>query len=80
MTKKICPTCHGNGYVTDADPESQQDSHIDCPTCDSQGEISPAVSDPDTLLQDMSKSFPEFWQKFTNKKCSLAWEPRQLPN
>ena len=73
MTNKICPTCYGTRYVADADPESQQDAHIDCPTCDSQGEISPAVSDPDTLLQDMSKSFPQFWQKFTNQSTLGKW-------
>jgi len=29
-----CPTCHGNGYVRQADGEIAQ-----CGTCDSQGEI-----------------------------------------
>ena len=35
--KKICPTCHGNGYIMDSDGE--QSAAIDCPTCDSQGEL-----------------------------------------
>ena len=29
-----CPTCHGNGYVRQAD-----DGIAQCDTCDSQGEI-----------------------------------------
>jgi len=35
--KKICPTCHGDGYIMDSDGE--QSAAIDCPTCDSQGEL-----------------------------------------
>ena len=34
MTCPTCPTCHGNGYVRQADGEIAQ-----CDTCDSQGEI-----------------------------------------
>jgi len=38
-----CPTCHGNGYVRQADGEIAQ-----CDTCDSQGEIKePRESKPD---------------------------------
>ena len=35
--KKICPTCHGDGYIMDSDGE--QSAAIDCPPCDSQGEL-----------------------------------------
>ena len=34
MTCQTCQTCHGNGYVRQADGEIAQ-----CGTCDSQGEI-----------------------------------------
>ena len=40
MTNPICPECHGNGYVPDADYESRQPVYRDCETCDSQGELS----------------------------------------
>jgi len=41
--KKICPTCNGNGYIMDSDGE--QSAAIDCPTCDSQGELSTKETD-----------------------------------
>ena len=72
MTKKICPTCHGNGYLRH-DDNALCPEHRDCDTCDSQGEVYTAVSDPDTLLQDMSKSFPQFWRNFTNQSTLEKW-------
>ena len=44
--KPICPECHGNGYVPDADYESRQPVYRDCEKCDSQGELS--LADKDT--------------------------------
>ena len=73
MKKKICPTCHGNGYVPEADPQTPQTAYVDCGTCDSQCEIHTAVTDHDTVLQDTSKSFPQFWRKFTNQSTLGKW-------
>ena len=37
--KKICPTCDGEGYVRDSDPESQQPVALECFFCDGKGKI-----------------------------------------
>ena len=40
MTKKICPKCHGNGYVREeGDPATGQVAYRDCEYCESQGEV-----------------------------------------
>lgn len=46
MNNPICPECHGNGYVRDADYGSQQRVYRDCEKCDSQGEL--VLADEDT--------------------------------
>lgn len=35
LTREICTTCYGNGYVRNAD----DDSVSDCNVCDNQGEV-----------------------------------------
>ena len=43
MTKKICPRCKGNGYFYVKKevkwPQKQEDIVVQCPQCDSEGEI-----------------------------------------
>ena len=43
MTKQICPRCKGNGYfyvVKEVKwPQKQEDIVVQCPQCDSEGEI-----------------------------------------
>jgi RecJ-like exonuclease len=39
-TKRICPRCHGNGYITVlASVDNPTEQIHQCPQCDSQGEI-----------------------------------------
>ena len=43
MTKQICPRCKGNGYFYVKKevrwPQKQEDIVVQCPQCDSEGEI-----------------------------------------
>jgi len=43
MTKKICPRCKGNGYFYVKKevkwPQKQEDIVVQCPQCESEGEI-----------------------------------------
>ncbi len=40
MEKKICPRCHGNGYIKVKESiENQTETIHQCPQCNSQGEI-----------------------------------------
>ena len=45
MMKRICPECHGNGYVTLAEEEapSRVPRYDQCLKCSSQGEIDEEV-------------------------------------
>ena len=45
-TKKICPRCMGNGYfkVTES-PEFKRDVIVQCPMCNSEGEIDAEKAD-----------------------------------
>ena len=47
---KICPACHGNGYVPDGDGE--RNYYRDCEVCDSQGDI-PKEETTDGFVQEM---------------------------
>ena len=40
MTKTVCPRCHGNGYIKVKESiENPVEIILQCPNCDSQGEI-----------------------------------------
>ena len=40
MTNKICPRCKGNGFFTVKESiDNQVDKVVQCPMCNSQGEI-----------------------------------------
>jgi|TARA_R100001530_G_scaffold20894_1_gene17340 chaperonin cofactor prefoldin len=39
MLKEICPECKGNGFITVPYSLTKEETHAQCPTCNSQGEI-----------------------------------------
>lgn len=41
MTRVVCPTCHGNGYIYVPNPNDGGETKVavDCPTCDAQGDV-----------------------------------------
>ena len=51
MKTEICPQCHGNGYLKIKDNDNKNQIK-QCWICESEGELSHAENDPNTMYVD----------------------------